>query len=339
VLVLFVICRVTLPQLIIPSLDAKTVTENDWFKLAKDTGLIYAALLLPIVAIAIYGAILRFGEGALVAKVLLIFPPSPRRKPFRLLTSTTLEPLALTLKKEDFDMDDLVNKSTEFVLKYQSKKSEAWENYQKSIEGLTKNALVYLGDFLVFAVLWVFLFLLAPRAIWIQANQAHFWSVILILLALAWFAWFRVSRAVAAVPTLLLIFVSTMLRTDPDIAPMLDVSDKDRDAVWQKLDALLQKERETADLRPSLRRFVGSRLGFSARDSGYIRSKVDHGFPFVSLYKRGSRFAWDKEQYEQYNNEWLSRYVAYLYYRLHTRLLNLARTLGQVIRYIVTGAP
>jgi HAMP domain-containing protein len=338
-LVIFVLFRATLPGVVIPPLDANIIANNEWFKLAKETGFVYACFVFPIIAIAAYVAVLRFAGGMLVALSMLVFPPSPRRKPFHLLTPAMLEPLALTLKKDNFDMGDLTTRSAEFVIKYQSKKNEAWENYQKSIEGLTKNAQVYLGDFLVFALVWVVLFRFTPEAAWVQANQAHFWPVLLVLLGLAWFAWFRVSRAVAAVPSLLLMFVSMMLRTDPDVTPLLEIGEEERTQLWEKLEALLRRERNTADRRPSLRRFVASRLGFSESDSGDKRSPVDRGFPLYSLYERGSRFAWDKKQYEHYNNEWLSRYVAYLYYRLHTRLSNLARTLGQLIRYIVTGAP
>jgi hypothetical protein len=336
---IFVICRATLPQVTFPSINAKLVTENEWFKLAKETGLIYAALVLPIVVVAIYGALLRFAGRVLVAMLLVMFPPSPRRKQFRLLSSAALEPLALTLKKSDFDMTDLVNQSTNFFLKYQSKKTEAWENYQKSIEALTKNAQIYLGDFLLFAVLWGVLFMFGSHAAWIEANQSHFWPVALMLLGLAWFAWFRVSRAVAIVPSLLLIFVSAMLRIDPDVAPLLDVPDKDRDQVRRKLEVLLQKEREAEHRGPSLYRFLSTRFGFSRPDTTAESSGRPRGLPFPSLYKRGSRFAWDKAQYERYNEQWLPDYIAFLYYRLHTRLSNFARTLGQLIRYIVTGAP
>jgi hypothetical protein len=338
-LVLFVICRATFPEVTIPSVDAKTLTENDWFKLAKDTGLIYAVLLVPIVAVAIYGACLRLVGRMLVAVAFLIFPPSSRRSPFRLLTNEALEPLALTLKKDDFDWTDLGNRAAELVLKYQSKKSEAWENYQSSIERLTKNAQVYLGDLLVFALFWICLFLFAPLVPWVQQNRGHFWSVVFILLALAWIAWFRVARAVAVVPSLLLIFVSTMVRTDPDMAPLLDVNLETRDRLRNKLDQLLRENKNAADFGPSLRGFVTHRLGLLRSNDNSKSSTRRKGFPFRAVYQRGSRFSWDRKQYEQYDDQWIMGYLSYLYYRFHYRVSNFVRTLGQLIRYIVTGAP
>jgi hypothetical protein len=206
VVVVFVVCRASIPEMAMPKMDAGQVVENEWFKLGKDTGLIYATLLIPVIVIAMYAAVLRAAGHVLVAILMVLFPPSPRGG-YRLLSSTTLEPLALALNKKDFEMADLYSRSNQLVLKYQGAKSEAWESYQQSLGAISKNAQIYLGDFLAFVLIWYFLFKLLPHADWIQANETHFRSVIVILLALAWFAWFRVSRALAVLPSLLLIVV------------------------------------------------------------------------------------------------------------------------------------
>src|SRR5262249_23592644 len=150
-------------------------------------------------------------------------------------TPEILEPLALTLEKSHFQLADLETKSSEFVFKYQSQKDERWHNFQESISKLTKNAPIYLGDFLLFLLFWVALFKLLPRAPWIEANEARFWPVVLISLALAWFAWFRVSRAIAIVPSLLLMYIATMIRTDPDMKAVLEISGEKGERVRRRL--------------------------------------------------------------------------------------------------------
>jgi hypothetical protein len=338
--VVFVVFGASLPHVAIPKLDATQISENGWFKLAKDTGLIYWLLIFPVIAVAMYTAVLRTAGKILVAILMVVFPPSPRGiRLSSILGSPTLEPLALTLKKKDFGIDDLYNKSTHLFLKYREKKVEAWEAYQKSISAISQNAQLYLGDFLAFVLIWVMLFQLVPQAEWIQANQSRFWPVVVVALCLAWFAWFRVSRALAFIPSLLIIYVSEMITTDPDMEPLLDVDDKIRDEVRQKLDELVRREHETAVDRPSLRRFLNHQLGFSeaaAKDADLDQSR---GLPFRSLYQRGFRFSWDKERYEHYDGRWFADYLAYLYYRLHDRFRNSARVSWQLVRYFVTGAP
>jgi hypothetical protein len=336
VVVVFVICGVTVPEVTIPT--AKQITENEWFKLAKDTGLIYASFVFPVIVIAAYAEALRIAGIVLVPIVFGL--TSPRQNPLTRLGVSGLVPLALTLKKKDFTISDLTNKAVEFSQKYQSKKTEGWDVYQKWIADLSKNSQVYFGDFLVFVLTWILLFKVTPQSAWTQANQPRFWPVTIVLTSLACFAGFRVSRVVATIPSLLLMYVSVMLPSDPDVAPLLEVTEEDRDHVRQRLKELLQKEQETADSRPSPRRFLSYRLGFgftlAAEEAGTGRQG---GFPFRSFYERGARFSWDKEQNERYDSQWLSGYLAYLYYRLHDRLSIFVKFLWVQIRFFVTGVP
>lgn len=49
--VVFGICRATIPNLNIALIDPIQVSNNEWFKIAKDTGLIYLLLLVPLALI------------------------------------------------------------------------------------------------------------------------------------------------------------------------------------------------------------------------------------------------------------------------------------------------
>jgi hypothetical protein len=89
------------------------------------------------------------------------------------------------------EIGELVEKANELAMTYQSKKNEQWENYQRSLSGLTKNATLYLGDLLFFLVGWIALFRMFPHSAWVHINGPRFWPVSFTLLCLAWFAWFQ----------------------------------------------------------------------------------------------------------------------------------------------------
>lgn len=57
--VVFWICGASVPDLQVTVPAANSITENAWFKLAKDTGVVYATFVLPVVALAVYGTLLR----------------------------------------------------------------------------------------------------------------------------------------------------------------------------------------------------------------------------------------------------------------------------------------
>src|SRR5262249_49788273 len=133
--------------------------------------------------------------------------------------------------------------------------------------------------------------------------------------------------------------VSMMIRADPDMKAVLEVSEERRENVNERLGELLRKEQEHADSRPSLLEFVRHKTGLRKRTSGEEGVGRDRGWPLPSLYTSGLPFAREKERYAQYDKLWLAGYVAYLYYRLHGRSLDLARAVWQLTRYIVTGAP
>jgi hypothetical protein len=325
--IVFVVCGASLPGTDILQLRPKELAENEWFKLAKDTGIIYASFVVPLILIAAYAALLRFLSQVFGAIAMMIFQPRVDRDRYRLLNPFILEPLALIVKNKDFTLADLTVKSTELIAKYQAKKSDAWASYERSIGNLSKNSQTYLGDFIAFIVAWILVFALAPSAPWAETNRSCFWPVLIMLICLAWFARFRVSRALSVLPSMMLMFASAMIRTDPDMTPLLEADDKHREAVRHRLGELLRAEQE-ADHRPSLRRFLRYRAGLARTATG--RGAVDRrgGFPFRQLYERGRSFSWDKERYERYDDRWLPGYLAYLYYLAHQRLRNLASTSG-----------
>jgi hypothetical protein len=245
-IVVFVLCGVSFPQITLPTFDVKQITNNEWFIIANETGFTYVLLVIHIIVVAVYTAVLRLAAKVLATIVIVIFRP---RADLSKLNTSTLEPLALTLKKKHFDFSDLFEQSQLLLLRYRAKKNEVWEEYMNIINGIAKNSQVYIGDFLVFTLIWISLFRVFPHAAWIQANQIKFWSVTGAMLILVLFAWFRVFHALKALPALQIRFLSQMIRSDPDMENLLNVDDGVRRALREKLEELIQKDQQHAYFR------------------------------------------------------------------------------------------
>jgi hypothetical protein len=82
--VVFGICGATIPDVAVAPIDPKQLSDNEWFKLAKDTGIVYVLFVAPIVLLAAYGAFLRAGGQMFVTIIMLMFPPSSHRNQYRL---------------------------------------------------------------------------------------------------------------------------------------------------------------------------------------------------------------------------------------------------------------
>lgn len=337
--VIFWICEATIPGITVDLIVPRQLLDNDWYTLAKETGVIYFGLAIPVLVLAAYTLVLQWAGQMLVSILMLVLPPSSRANRYRILAPQVLEPLALALDTEDFELHDLHQKSTEFMSKYQSKKNEQWEKLQESMGDMTKNAQIYLADFLVFVLAWVLAFRFLPDNSWIEANHSAFWPVTIILLLLVWFAWFRVSRAISIIPALLLIFVSTMIRSDPDMEPVFKVTSEQREKVLRRLAELLKAEQQRAETGPSLLLFFKYKIGFERDDADSDAKRDLRGFPFMQLYWDGVDFSMNHERFARYTGQWLSGYLSYLYYRLHKRLAGLLQATWQLIRYVITGVP
>jgi hypothetical protein len=74
VLLIFAICRATVPELTTARPNLQQITNNEWYKLAKETGLVYVSLAIPVIALAVYVALLWTLGQLLVAAVISDIP-------------------------------------------------------------------------------------------------------------------------------------------------------------------------------------------------------------------------------------------------------------------------
>ena len=333
--VIFGLCDVSLPSIGLPNFDAKQIMESDWFKLGKETGLIYAIFVIPLVLMSIYSMLLQIFGRICGTMATWVFAAFLYTNPFHRLQSYDLESMAILLKKDDFQLYEILLKSEEMLSGFQSKRPELGTSYQDALNRISQNSLDYFGDFSVFMVVWFSLFQLMPQGAWVARNAPHFWSVALVLSAFVSISWFRVVHTLAAMPRLKVLMASALSRSDPEIAPFLQIPDEARDKLRKRIEDLLRAERAREDRKPSIRRFVAHQLGFLESSN----DKADRGRPFPSLYQHGRHFSWRDDTDQLPPRRWLAGYAAYLYYRFHQKLRRAGGSLAALVRYALTGVP
>lgn len=268
----------------LPNISARDIAENDWFKLAKDTGLIYVVLLFPVIVASVYLAAFEL-LGKILSTTFTVLFLAPRGLSFAGVSAWDLEPIASLLPNEDFTLYQISDRSNAMIFQFQEQKPNEWSLYQKELSRITGNSMQYLGDFCALLLLWIVIFATLPSNAWIQINGAHFWRVCLILSALILFTSVRASRALAAIPILLIKYVSAMLRTHPSLIPLDKNKEDERQKRVSRLNDLLEEEKKWEAQRgfekPSFRRLFGltkegASIEFSDRDK-------------LSFYERGEK--------------------------------------------------
>jgi hypothetical protein len=303
-LVLFGLVGVTVPTMSLPKISAQQLMGNDWFELAKETNLLFLVPIAAIVLIVLYGALLRIFSRFLVTLVAFVFLPQDYRPLLeKEIGKDHLLTIALTLDKDDFTLDDIFQRMGELLLLYTTKRKEEVQTYQKNIGKLSKNAYVYAGNASTFLVAWILLFVLLPNGSeWKLDNQHLFWPVTLLLMGAVVWTWMRTRRALFKTPILQIIYVSLLLRSDPDMKSDISQSNERYSQIWERLEKLLSDEEEKqqrSSQGPSLIEFL--RYYFSETRSGVEDEKAPRkkparlrdrfeGFPFSSLYWMGHSF-------------------------------------------------
>ena len=329
--IIVVWCGVTLPTLSLPQIDPAEISKSPWYGIAKDTGLIYAVLVIPLVFLSVYTAFLRILGGFFNFLLSLLSRPSVTM--FQGLAASDLEPLALTLNNDDeFGLPDLIERSGILAFKYQSTKSEFWLNLQKTISALTQSSIQYFGDFCVLLLLWIIAFLFWPNSSWAVANAKHFWTVVWVLLLLAGLSWTRVLRARRIFPRLLLQACSAAVRTDPEFSSLFVGDQERRKHIRERLTTLLDKDHERQLNRITFWYLVSRALHLSApkKYPAISRETFKHS---TGLYERGERVA----DYDFAEEPSLLDLVAYLYYRAIRRTSALIKTVQALVRYVLFG--
>jgi hypothetical protein len=331
----------TLPN--INAINAKDILENDWFKLAKDTGLVYVALLLPVLFVSVYLTAFDLLGRILSGFFTILFLTAPKSR-FSGISASELAPIAMVMPNDEFELQHLLTKSIEIMFKFKEQKPQEWNVYQKALSRMTGNSLQYLGDFCTLLLLWIVLFVVHSR---IKMNVTHFLPVCLILIAFIWFASMRASRALAVLPILQVKFVWAMIQTHPSLISPVDIADKDRQRRLLRLEKLLttvtKEEDQDKFSQPSFRRVFGQ---WARTPKAWLRTNVIkarnsyYTYMFsdryqLSFYERGKKLSIQGSPKDLS----ITDVFAYKLYNACKRLKSLYRLLVGLIRYAITGVP
>lgn len=333
VFIVFVMFGAKIPEITLPSLNPADLVENGWFKFAKDTGLIFIILLIPVGLLAAYASLIRVAGRLMVGIAMAVMPPMIHTSYFDRSNIMLVEPLAILTKKDDFTFADMLSKSSDLLMRYQFQKNQAWENYQRAISNLSRNAQVYLGDFMLFFLGWNMIFSFARYSSWLRDIYPLKLKVSAVLLLLIIASWFRVSRAVSLMPRLQVSNVAIMVRADQDLTPFLDVSAEQREKVRARLYKLLDEAQKQhgPSLVGILQREVLTPLGEQVSSLFIVKQ-------LKNVYLRGERL-----QYSDYNimlsiEDWIRDYASFLFYKLINRLRLSGMTTVAYLKFIVTGS-
>jgi hypothetical protein len=335
-IVIFGFGHAHLPQIPVPQIHPKELMENSWFKLAKETGVIYVCLALPFIALGLYGSMLRIFGRFLTQTVFLLVPSKPR--PYGRLAATILEPFAILCGRDDFELADLTQKAREPQLQLDYQKSAEATASQTYLSSIGTSAFDYFGDFALFAIGWILLFKLLPDLPWVQSNRELYWRVLLILGILVAFSFFRVRQVLAKMPEMRLLVQSAVLKKAPEFQEKLNVPAERSRQILRRIRELLEKEAEQRLKEPSLFRYLKAK--FVSAKSSNSKPKSNYGWPFPDIYLRGQSFRFHPEKTPTTDTKkWLSDYLAYRYYRLYWYLRGIALSLTRRIKALVTGMP
>jgi hypothetical protein len=357
----------TVPAMPLLKIDPQQLMENHWFELAKETNILFLAPVAIIVLIVLYGAALRsIGRLILVFQAFVFPPPDYGPLLVKHVGRDHLATIALTLDKDDFTLDDIIQRMGELLLLYTAKRKEDVQSYQQNLGKLSKNAYIYAGNASTFLVAWILAFVLLPNSSeWKLDNQDLFWPVTVLLTGAVVWTWTRTRRTLSMLPVIQTSYISLLLRSDPDMKSDISRSNERYSQIWRRLEDLQSDEEEKqrrSSQDPSLGRFLRyylkeSRSGVEdeIRHSGngvekspaplwyprrYRILRQDEplrGLPFRTLYWVGYIFETSNTEFLDRAGRWLTGYFAYLYYRTHNQFTSILRRVWQFLTFYLRG--
>jgi hypothetical protein len=331
--IVFVLFGAEFPPVKLLAPDPLALSENAWLKLAKDTGLIFPLLIIPILLLAIYTSLFGLAGRLMVGIAMAVAPPVSSHVFIDASNITLVEPLAILTKKDEFNFADIQAIAMDFLIRYQAQNSTAWQNYEKSISSLNKNALIYLGDFIVFFLVWNFAFFFSEHSAWIRSMHPIKLGVSAVLFLVILASWFRVSRALSLMPRMLISNIAIMVRADEDLLPVLEVSTEIREKVRARLFKLLA-DSHVQNSSSLLGMLVSERL--AALWNKILSLPIARNFKQV--YLRGERLR--SSVYSRSDSLSLSANdcLALVAYKLIARLELTRRSILAYLRFILTGS-
>jgi hypothetical protein len=245
-LVLFGFIGVTVPAIPLRKIDPQQLMENSWFVLAKETNTLLLIPVAVIVIVLLYGALLRIvGSFLWTLQGIVLAPENYGPLLLRNAGTDNLSTIAMTLEKEDFTLDEILNRTGELSFLYRAKRPEDVKSFEEGLGKLSKNAGIYTGNVTMFLLVWILLFILLPDTVeWKKDNQEHFWLVSLLLTGALMWTWVQARRALRMLPIVQTVYISLLLRSDPDMKDDLSQSNNKYSKVRERIGELESQQWE-----------------------------------------------------------------------------------------------
>jgi hypothetical protein len=244
----------------LPQSNAHEIMKNQWYILAKDTGLVYVIPMLPIVVVSFYLVVFTLtAQGMSLIAITVLSAPPRRNDPLSRVSAQELTPIAFSLPNDDFDLAAIFLQSEAMMFKF--KENHNISEVFQTLQARAESSIQYPVDFCTLLLFWLFLSIILRTNSWIQMSWTDFRLVCLMLVALISISSIRASLAFLAKQILQIKFVAGFMWLDPSfLASVLTRSDA-LAARINRLEEILKFRKDEEDQRklsqPSFRRVFG----------------------------------------------------------------------------------
>jgi len=326
-ILVFYIGGTAFPRITLPLINPQIILDNSWFHLAKEMNLLFLGPIFILVLIVAYVAILH----ALGQVALRLFSSSGVDNVLNHILNEANKPsfefLALSLGKEDFTINQVMQKFLDLTLKYQIEAKEDFKTFTKRFIATNIAATIYVKNALAFIVAWVAIFLFLPKTtVWIIENEKHFWPVFILLFIFYLVAKIRLNIIDRKSFLFQLATIVIFMKKDKDYVNLQNESDQKRDSIKQRLNEILSDYKRFR--RPSLTRYFLNKLYRKTRLAFIHTPKFFLKLKGISnlFYNTGEKF---QMAHDGMDRKWIEGYIAYRYYKLCI--------LSKLLKFKITG--
>lgn len=327
VAILFV-AGVTPPPIQWPVADVNAVMNLPVYKLAKDVNVIVLAPAALLVALLVYGLVVRtIGQTLAIGALTTLRPPTGNTFVAGNVLLPDLITIAVLLKRTDFTEDDLTTQVTMSAVRYGTESNDKLRDFDPARQ--YKDASLYLGYAILFPICWLALFTwIPPGSGWRAQNSGTTWLVLSLFLLFLLRNWARAREYHSQLPAIFVNFLASKVRSDPAWVPALDAARPRLAEIEARVESIrLAALREAA--APSLYGFIKSRTRDSDASTRERYASSGQRFWLFHWYNEGKRFSRNEQKYV-YDSHWLKAFGKYCFYKAASsfgRLFTLALAL------------
>lgn len=323
---IFAVIGVSLPAFSIPNINYQDLQKSNWYNLLKDSGFLLPIILAAI--LVIYSMILRTLSKAIRPFFQSFFQRPPSSKIYHSSSiSFTISPILASIKSKDFTLADITLKIEELWYLFTTNNKSEYSNVSKNLYSEVRDAEIFLSNYILILITWICVFMsLSDANQWKMENVHYYWKVVFILFFLIFFARLNLLRAFNKQELTKISLLNVLLRIDPEMKNLVDLTDSNfLEEVQKRFEDL--KEQYNKHKRPSIKTFILAKVNWEL-------PKIKAGFPFTTTYEEGRRFSFRHSPDER---KWLRKYLSFTYYSVYNYLKRKLRYFAFLTRFWIRG--